>query len=176
MYVRVNLMNQLRKLWEQHVMWTRSFIISTASDLGDLDLVTKRLLENPSDFANILKLFYGNDIADQFESLFTDHLTIAADLVNAAKAGDTAKVESSRKKWYENADEIARFLHQINPNWDVEEWRSMLNSHLKMTEEEAVNRLTGNYAKDIELYNLIEEEALEMADTMALGMIRQFNL
>ena len=39
--------NTLRKLWEQHIMWTRSFIISTAENLGDVELVTERLLGNP---------------------------------------------------------------------------------------------------------------------------------
>lgn len=36
--------NEFRKLWEQHIMWTRSFIISTVNDLGDIDFVTKRLM------------------------------------------------------------------------------------------------------------------------------------
>ena len=47
----------LRKLWEQHVMWTRSFIISTASDLNDLELVTNRLLQNPTDFYDFLATY-----------------------------------------------------------------------------------------------------------------------
>ena len=133
MYERVNLMNLFRKLWEQHIMWTRSFIISVASDLKDLDLVTKRLLENPVDFANVLRQYYGDNIAIQFQNLFTEHLLIAGDLVKAAKAGNNAEVESLRKKWYENAAQIASFLAKINPHWDEEEWKHMFNTHLQLT-------------------------------------------
>ena len=35
------LMNRIRQLWEQHVYWTRFFIISTAADLGDLEAAPK---------------------------------------------------------------------------------------------------------------------------------------
>lgn len=51
------LINQLRMLWEQHVYWTRFFIISTASDLDDLEPVTNRLLQNPGDFAQVFPYF-----------------------------------------------------------------------------------------------------------------------
>lgn len=176
MYTRVNLMNQFRRLWEQHIQWTRSFIISTASNLDDLEQVTKRLLENPIDFANILHQFYNDDITNRFEELFSNHLLIAANLVNAAKAGDTQKAENVRKHWYANADEIANLLSSINPYWDKKDWTNMLYSHLRLTEEETTNRLKGNYEEDINNFDSIEEQALIMADTMALGLIRQFNL
>ena len=49
---RKEIINKMRKLWSQHVYWTRFFIISTAEELPDLKYVTNRLLENPGDFAN----------------------------------------------------------------------------------------------------------------------------
>ena len=170
----VKLMNTFRMLWEQHIMWTRSFIISTASDLGDKDLVVKRLLQNPGDFSNELKMFYGPEKAEKFRLLFEQHLLIAGDLVNAAKKGDKVTVAEKEKKWYENADEIASFLSSINPYWDEKEWKKMMYEHLKMTEDEAVNRLGGNYEMDIKLYDAIEQDALKMADYMTTGIIRQF--
>ena len=170
----IDLTNTFRKLWTQHVMWTRSFIISTAANLGDLDFVTKRLLRNPSDFADVLKKYYGAEKAQKFASLLTEHLTIAARLVNAAKAGDMDTVKEERKKWYSNADEIANYLASINPYWSKNEWKLMLYDHLKLTENEAVERLTGQYEKDVALYDVIEEEALMMADYMAKGINKQF--
>ena len=171
---QVNLMNTFRKLWEQHIMWTRSFIISTASNLGDLPMVTNRLLQNPSDFASVLMPFYGRENAARFQSLFQEHLLIAAKLVNDAKAGNTAAVKEGEIKWYENADEIAAFLASINSFWSEQEWKALLYDHLKMTENEAVQRLNGNYEEDIMQYDSIQDEALKMADLMSMGIIKQF--
>lgn len=171
---KCELVNIFRKLWTQHVMWTRSFIISTAADLGDLQFVTKRLLRNPSDFAEVLKKYYGEEKANKFASLLTEHLTIAAKLVNAAKAGDTDAVNDERKKWYANADQIADFMAGINPHWSQRKWQLMLYDHLKITEDEAVLRLTNQFAKDVALYDTIEDQALMMADDMANGIYKQF--
>lgn len=165
-----------RKLWEQHVMWTRSFIASTTQDLPDAKFVTNRLLQNPIDFENIFKAFYDDQIAEEFTQLLTEHLLIAADLVNAAKQGNMEMAEKIRKKWYENADEIAEFLGGINPYWNKENWKKLLYSHLSMTEEEAVTMLTGEYEENVKLYDAIENEALQMADYMSDGIIKQFKL
>ncbi|MGI6270273.1 MAG: acetylglutamate kinase [Candidatus Howiella sp.] len=171
---QVCLMNQFRRLWEQHVYWTRFFIISTAADLGDLEPVTNRLLRNPADFAASLTPFYGVKASACFKELFTQHLLIAADLVNAAKAQQTQKAEDARKAWYANAEKIAQFLAGINPCWNLENWRDMLYSHLSMTEKEAVLRLSGKYTEDIRIFECIEDEALKMADYMSNGIIQQF--
>lgn len=175
-YRQVNLMNTLRQLWEQHVMQTRSFIISTASNLGDLDLVTKRLLRNPMDFANALYPYYGDKIAGEFEELLRQHLLIAANLVNAAKAGDSRGADEARRKWYQNADQIAAFLARINPYWSGREWKALLYDHLAMTEREATERLKGQFGADIMQYGQIEDQALKMADVMSMGLIKQFHI
>lgn len=166
--------NTLRKLWEQHIMWTRSFIISTVDNLGDIEFVTKRLLRNPSDFAAVLKNYYGSEKADKFQILLEEHLTIAGTLVNQAKDGNTEAVEETRKKWYKNASEIAAFLSEINPYWSRQEWNKMLDEHLKITEEEAVTRLQNKYRENVAIYDDIENQALAMADYMTRGILKQF--
>lgn len=170
----IKIINFFRELWSEHVMWTRSFIISTAANLGDLQPVTARLFQNPADFAEVLQRFYGPGPAKKFRDLLTEHLKIAGNLVNAAKSGDAATVNQEREKWYANADEIAAFLAGINPYWSKDQWTSMLHKHLKLTEEEAMARLMGQYAKDVALYDVIEDQALMMGDYMAEGIIRQF--
>lgn len=173
---RLELSNTLRTLWIEHVLWTRFFIVSTAFCLDDLQEVTDRLLENPGDFARVLEPFYGKQKAKQFKKLLTDHLLIAARLVNAAKAGNAAEVDKLRRKWYENAEDIARFLASINPCWSKDEWKDLLFAHLRMTEAEAIFILTGQYEKGIKEYDKIQAEALKMADVMSCGIIRQFNI
>lgn len=167
---------RLRLLWSQHIYRTRLFIISTLSELKDLSYVTKWLLENPGDFARTLAQYYGREQADRFEKLFTDHLLVGADLVNAMKNGEREKTAFLREQWYQNADEIALFLGNLNPYWNREEWRKMMYDHLSMTEKEVNFRLSDQYEADIEIFNAIEVEALKMADTMSQGMIKQFKL
>lgn len=167
------LMNRIRQLWVQHVYWTSFFIISTAAGLADLEPVTKRLLQNPKDFAVLLSPIFGMRAAAGLEELFTRHLLIAADLLNAAKSGEVDKANAARDKWYKNADEIADFLSSINNCWNRTKWKSMLYSHLEMTEKEAMLRLQGNYTADINVFDNIENEALKMADYMFCGIIKK---
>lgn len=169
-----DLMNHLRMLWEQHVTWTRLAIISIVFSLPDEELVIKRLLRNPKDFEAALKPFYGEKAASKFSDLFTSHLVIAAELVKAAKAGDSKAAADAEKRWYANADEIAAFLASINPYWSQEQWKSMLYNHLAMTKAEAVDMLTKNYAAGIDQFDQIEKQALMMADVMTQGIVSQF--
>jgi len=170
---KIKIINAFRKLWEQHGMWTRSFIVSTAHDLPDLELVTQRLLRNPDDFAKELQKYYGPKKAQTFRDLLREHLAIAAQLVNEVKQGEYDEAQETRKLWYENADQLAAFLSAIDPFSSRQLWQSLWYEHLKMVEDEAAFRLGGEYAQDIALYDDIETQALKMADLMASGIIKQ---
>ena len=173
---QVDLRNHLRMLWEQHDVWTRSAIVSLVFDLPDTEFVVARLLRNPVDFENALRPYYGERIAAQFRELLTQHLVLAADIVKASKAGDTQAAAEAEKRWYANADAIAALLGKINPYWSEEQWRNMLRHHFDLVKAEAVYMLTGNYQAAVAIYDEIELQTLGMADVMAEGIIRQFNI
>lgn len=173
---QVELMNQFRLLWEQHDVWTRATIVSLVFDLPNTGPVINRLLRNPVDFEQVLQPFYGQKIAARFRELLTEHLTLAADIVVAAKAGDDEAVAEARRKWYANAVDIARLLGNINPFWSREEWRRLLFHHLDLVEAEAVFTLTGQHQAATDLYDEIEAQSLVMADEMSRGIIRQFHI
>lgn len=165
----------MRKLWEDHVTWTRLYIVSAAADLPDKGQTAGRLLQNQVDIGDAIKPFYGAAAGDQLTGLLNDHILIAAELIDAAKAGDTAAFEDAKTRWYANADDIAAFLHAANPeNWPLEEMQAMMKSHLDLTLEEAAARLNGDYAGDIAAYDKVHDEILEMADMLSDGIIRQF--
>src|SRR2546425_3381906 len=77
--------NAMRKLWEDHVTWTRLYIVSAAADLPDKDLTAQRLLQNQVDIGNVIKPFYGDDAGNKLTALLKDHILGAADLIAAAK-------------------------------------------------------------------------------------------
>jgi hypothetical protein len=165
----------MRRLWVDHVTWTRLFIVSFVADLPDLQATTDRLLQNQVDIGDAVKPFYGKAAGDQLTALLTQHILTAADLLSAAKAGDTAAFDQAKKDWYANARQIAKFLHDANPeNWPLADLRSMMKDHLDLTLQEASDQLGGNFAASVADYDVVENEILGMADTLSSGIIAQF--
>jgi hypothetical protein len=165
----------VRKLWEDHVTWTRVYIIAILADLPEADAAAQRLLQNQTDIGNAVKPFYGDEAGEQLTALLKDHILIAADLLAAAKASDTTKVEDANQRWYENADEIAAFLSSANPeNWPLSEMQTMMKDHLDLTLEEARARLNEDWPGDVAAYDKVHTEILHMADMISDGIIQQF--
>lgn len=163
-------------LWEEHVEWTRLTIISLVDIKNPTETVAteNRLLKNTKDMAEVCRMFYGEEAAKKFDELMTEHLTIAAELVQAAVDEDNTRVDETEKRWYKNADEIAATLNMLNPNWEEKEMKNMLYDHLRLTKSEAMARLNKDYAADISTYNEIEKQARKMADGFSHGIIMQF--
>jgi hypothetical protein len=165
----------MRKLWEDHITWTRVFIISAAGDLPDKATATDRLLQNQVDIGNAIKPYYGDAAGDKLTTFLKEHITTAAEIVAAAKAGDKAKQDDATKRWYANADQIADFLSGANAkNWPKAEMRSMMHDHLDLTTKEVVARLTGDWAGDVVAYDSVRQQILKMADVLSMGIINQF--
>lgn len=172
---RLALRNDMRKLWEDHITWTRLAIISLAHDLPDAGPTVDRLLRNQDDLGAAIASFYGEAAGDQLAGLLREHIGIAAELIVASKAGDDAAVSDASRRWYANANQIARFLHRANPeHWPLAEMRSMMREHLDLTLTEAVHRLQGDYEADVADYDAVHDAILEMADMLSEGIIAQF--
>jgi len=175
---RASFHDAMRKLWEDHITWTRLFLVSAATESGalpDLHPTVDRLLANQVDIGDAIKPFYGEAAGDQLTALLRQHILTAADLVAAAKAGDANAVHAASDAWYANAHDIAVFLHDANPRqWSLDELDSMMKDHLDLTLEEAVARIEGRYADDIAAYDQVHAEILEMADMLSDGIIAQF--
>ena len=165
----------MRKLWEDHITWTRLAIISFAHELPDLPATQDRLLRNQVDIGNAVKPYYGEAAGNQLTALLEEHIVGAVALMTAAKTGDDALIRQRTDEWYANGNEIADFLHEANPrNWSQEAMRQMMKGHLDQTLSEAVNRLTGKYADDVRDYDVIHDHILMMADSLSSGIIEQF--
>jgi hypothetical protein len=171
----VALRMDMRKLWEDHITWTRLAIISLEGGTPDTDATVGRLLRNQVDIGNAIKPFYGTAAGDALTTLLRNHILIAADVIAAAKAGDSAALASAQARWVDNADQIASFLHRANPRfWPLAEMRTMMHSHLALTTDEAVAHLQGNWDADVTAYDRVHEQILEMADMLSAGLIGQF--
>ena len=165
----------VRKLWEDHVTWTRLYIVSAVAGLPDTTAAAERLLRNQDDIGDAVKPFYGTEAGDKLTALLRDHILTAAELLTAAKSGDDAAVAKAKTVWYANGDEIAAFLSSANPkNWPLDALEHHMRTHLDLTLEEAVARLQGEWAADIAAYDKVHDAILEMADALSSGIVAQF--
>ncbi len=169
------LRTDMRKLWEDHITWTRLAIISLLSGSPDTNATVARLLRNQVDIGNAVKPFYGQAAGNQLTAQLRQHILIAADLIAAAKAGDQAKLASEQALWVKNADGIAALLNSINPrHWKLSVMKAEMRMHLKLTTAEVVARLQGNWAADVDAYDKVHRHILHMSDLLANGLVEQF--
>lgn len=169
------LRNDMRKLWEDHITWTRLAIVSFAADLPDLPATERRLLRNQTDIGNAIKPFYGAKAGNRLTTLLKEHITGAVALMQAAKSGDSAAVARAKAAWYANGRQIAGFLNKANQrNWPFKVVNRMMRTHLDQTLQEAVNQLEGRYVAGVRDYDAIHRHILKMADALSSGIVKQF--
>jgi len=165
----------MRKLWEDHITWTRLAIISLLGGTPDTDATVARLLQNQVDIGNAVKPFYGEAAGNALTGLLRDHILIAADVIAAAKAGDQARLANAQARWVANADQIAAALHGLNPRfWKLSEMKAEMHMHLDLTTQEVVARLQRDWAGDVAAYDRVHLHILHMSDLLSEGIIAQF--
>jgi len=170
----VNLKMDERKLWIDHVTWTRSFIVSDLASLPDKNVVLQRLLKNQDDIGTSIKPYYGEEAGNKLSKLLREHISIAGQVVDAAKSNNKADLDKYNKLWYKNADDIADFLSSANPNWSNSELKDMLHKHLEFITSQVVARINKNWKADVEAYDKGEDHMIKFADVLSEGIIKQF--
>jgi hypothetical protein len=165
----------MRKLWEDHVTWTRLYIVSATSGLADTTATAARLLQNQTDIGAAIKPYYGDAAGNRLSALLKDHILIAVDLIAAAKAGDAATFDAANKRWSANMDDISAFLSVANPkSWPLAQVQPMMRMHLELTLAEASARLKGDWTTDTSAYDKVHAHILQVADLLTVGIIAQF--
>jgi hypothetical protein len=192
----------LRHLWADHIQWTRGYIVEAVDRtpisahlvpiagkaIGDLatalggaisilsaaDAAAVRLLKNQEDIGKAIEPYYGADAAGGLTRLLKEHILIAVNLIENAKAGDQEAFAGNDKKWDDNIREIARFLAGANPAWPEADVYDLLNQHLQLTKAEVTARLNKDWAADVKASDDLMAEAMVIADTLYEGLVAQF--
>ncbi len=164
----------MRRLWMDHTVYTRLYIVSAFANLPDGQAVAGRLLRNQKDIGNAIVPFYGKDAGIKLTDLLKQHILIAVDVVAAAKSGDQKKFAEVDKKWIANADDLATFLSSANPNWPQKDVADLLHLHLQLIREFVNARLNKNYDDDIKKLDEYFTEGMLIADTLSEGVVKQF--
>ncbi len=169
-----DLTQTMRKLWTDHVFWTREVIIADLYDLSNLNTSLTRLLENQQQLGKAFATYYGTAVGDAIANLLTTHINQAVDVVNAAKTSspDLAKAIND---WMKNADDIAQELAKINPQFTLQQLTEMMHAHLNLTIAE-VQSLLKKDGSDVAAFEAVLNEILMMSDALSVGIGKQFGM
>ena len=165
---------EMRKLWEEHITYTRNYIISAMANLPDVDVIANRLLKNQDDIGDAIKPFYGRDAGNKLAFLLRDHFMIATEVIEAAKIDQKELLPAAQNKWFANGKEIAVFLSRANPNWSQKDLEDMLQKYLSLTIGEVVGRINNDWDGDIKSFDAGHEHMLMFADMLTDGLEKQF--
>src|SRR6266567_1066748 len=91
-----NLRDSMDKLWEDHVTWTRLYIVSAAANLPDKDSTAQRLLQNQSDIGNAIKPLYGDAAGNKLAGLLKDLLIVTARLAHRIAGQGFQRIRTPR--------------------------------------------------------------------------------
>ncbi|HEY4667619.1 MAG TPA: hypothetical protein VIH26_09995 [Anaerolineales bacterium] len=170
----VSLKTSLRKLWAEHVIWTRQYVVAAVGGTPDADSAAGRLLKNQEDLGNAIVPLYGKAAGDALTGLLKQHIMIAVDLIAAAKSDDQAKFQREDQKWTANVEEMAAFLSGANPHWPKKDLVDLLQLHLSLTKKEVVARLSKKWDEDVAAFDDIFTEINTVSDALSEGIIKQF--
>ena len=168
------LKQDMRKLWTDHVVWTRDYIVAAVAGSPDASAAAGRLMKNQEDLGNAVAKYYGAPAGQQLTTLLKQHISIAVDLIKAANSGDKAGQQAADAKWQQNGVEIADFLSKANPNWPRATLVDMMKKHLSTTTDEVVARLNKNWEADVRAYDAVYDHILHMSDALSDGIVKQF--
>ncbi|HEU5001355.1 MAG TPA: glycosyltransferase, partial [Actinomycetota bacterium] len=165
----------LARLWIDHVLWTRQYIVAAVAGSPDAEAAAGRLLRNQEDIGNAVVPFYGEEAGAALTTLLKDHIMIAVGIVAASLDDDEDAALAELARWDANADALAELLAGANPeNWPLDDVRDLLGQHLALTKRELLARLNDEWDDDIAAFDDILTEILTMASALSEGLIAQF--
>jgi len=164
----------MRKLWSDHVIWTRDYIVAAVGDQPNATAAANRLMKNQEDIGAAVSTYYGKAAGDKMTALLKEHISIAVDIIKFAKAANKTSQQQADMKWHQNGEAIADFLSKANPNWPRATLVQMMNTHLSTTTDEVVARLTKNWDADVRAFDAVYNHILMMSDALADGIVKQF--
>lgn len=169
---QVNLIFDIMMFWFELIGWERAFMLSKYEDVGNEDEVYARLQKATTDFIyNLNQIFGSAPGVDELQLELNAYVGLIDSLITAQKAGNTEEIGLITRQLYQNADAMAATISSINPNWDQNEWKNRLNNSLRSTLDESTMFLTEDYARNLDIFSSLMDQAESSADAFAQGLL-----
>ena len=167
-----NIVFRGRIIWRDIATWIRAYLVYVylESDPELQQLVVDKLMSVPDEFSDMLRLFFGDKAAEDYNTMLTNYIALLINLINAQKNGDAAAVDEYIKQLYQNVDERAELLSKINPFWEKTKLQNLIYTFTQMTIEEINTFLTKDFKRNLQIFDRILNHTSVMGDYIAEGI------
>lgn len=169
-YAQMSLIFNSRIYYRRLTTWTRAYLSSRYFGVGTSEALFERLYRETIDIGDMLHLVFGRRYSEEYSQLLSQYAIISHQLIDAQIAGDIQAVNESVKRLYQNVADRSVFLESINPYWSAPDYRNLFNSYIEYTLETANAMVSGDFTRNMELYDLLNELTNRMGDTFAEGV------
>jgi len=163
-----------RRNWSQYADWSTQNIRALLDDAPASDAIKHQFLQVPDPIGNWFEDFYGFEAGKELQNLLRTHIQSGSEMFSALESDDKEAFQNAMTAWYENADQLATFLHDLNPFWEADTMRKMLNTLLELLEKQAAAHHAQNWDKEIDYSKRVTLHVQDFADQLAVGVINQF--
>ena len=167
----LTIINDLQILWILYFTWARTAFIGRLLNAPTMIPAQNQLKNVPSDFYNILRRFYGDELSQQFQTYITNRIDLEGNIINAIMSNDQNAVDIYSREYIKNAETIAQFLGQL-AFWDEGEWKKYLYNDINLFFEQIRVLLAGDFEKEANVFRGELNNAMEMGRYMAAGIVR----
>lgn len=173
---QINFIFRARMLWRDMATWLRSYKVSLYGGVGNTDELSQRLYRLPTEYGNILRVFFGDQNTQQLINLLSQYISILQSLFSAQIDNDISRINNLTQQAYQNVNSTAALLASINPYWAQSEWATLLNSFTGMQIGEATTFLTKDYTRNINIFDNILSLTNIIGDYFSEGLTNYFML
>lgn len=174
-YDMIKLKLHMRKLWTDHAIFTRMFIIDLLGDLPGIDYTIDRLIKSQEQTGNCFRPFFGDVATESLVSLLNEHVTITIDLLRTIKVGNTTDATTLEDQWGTNVEHISTLFGTINQCYSVDELTDMFKTCLILTKYQFIARMDGDYNADVMYFDMGLNHISRISDYLTDGLIEAFS-
>jgi hypothetical protein len=174
-YEQMNDIYNIRMFWFELVIWVRNYMLSRYEGIGNSSEIYDRLKQVPVDYVNALRQIFGESVAEDYIEQFNTYISLLDEFITAQLNNDIDEINRITQSLYQNADERAALIASINPFWDQENWRNRLYSNLRSTIDESTSFLNKEYARNIDIFSRLLDQAESTSNYFAQGIFDYIN-
>ena len=172
-YEQMNEIYHIRTTWFDLAIWVRNFMQSKYRGIGDINAVAARLQQVPDESIAAMQNFFDhNPILNDYQLQLNAYVDLIDAFTTAQMEDKAGEIQRITRLLYQNANDRAASLSSLNPSyWNKNTLQTMLYDSISSMIDESTTFLTKDYARNLDIFSTILDQAENMSDYIAQGLI-----